>query len=324
MAKSNGLNFNLPSVDDLFSTEEERAEARLEKVVNLSPTEISDFPNHPFKVRMDAAMQEMTESVKQYGVLVPALVRPKRSGGYEMVAGHRRKKAADLAGLEEIPCIVRQLTDDEATIIMVDSNLQREQILPSEKAFAYKMKLDAMKRQAGRPPKDNSRPVGADLIGIRSDELLAKDVPDSARQIQRYIRLTHLIPEILELVDNSVLKDQEMLQIALRPAVELSYLRKEEQADLFAIMDEMDCTPSHVQAIKMRQMSEAKTGDERLAKDALVSIMKEEKPNQVEQFKIPKNRIAKFFPAGTPAQKIEDTIVKALELYRKRQRSLER
>lgn len=324
MAKSNGLNFNLPSVDDLFSTEEERAEARLEKVVNLSPTEISDFPNHPFKVRMDAAMQEMTESVKQYGVLVPALVRPKRSGGYEMVAGHRRKKAADLAGLAEIPCIVRQLTDDEATIIMVDSNLQREQILPSEKAFAYKMKLDAMKRQAGRPPKDNSRPVGADLIGIRSDELLAKDVPDSARQIQRYIRLTHLIPEILELVDNSILKDQEMLQIAMRPAVELSYLRKEEQADLFAIMDEMDCTPSHAQAIKMRQMSEAKTGDERLAKDALVAIMKEEKPNQVEQFKIPKNRIAKFFPAGTPAQKIEDTIVKALELYRKRQRSLER
>lgn len=324
MAKSNALNFNLPSVDDLFSTEEERAEARLEKVVNLSPTEISDFPNHPFKVRMDAAMQEMTESVKQYGVLVPALVRPKRSGGYEMVAGHRRKKAADLAGLAEIPCIVRQLTDDEATIIMVDSNLQREQILPSEKAFAYKMKLDAMKRQAGRPPKDNSRPVGADLIGIRSDELLAKDVPDSARQIQRYIRLTHLIPEILELVDNSILKDQEMLQIAMRPAVELSYLRKEEQADLFAIMDEMDCTPSHAQAIKMRQMSEAKTGGERLAKDALVSIMKEEKPNQKEQFKIPKEKISRFFAPGTPTQKIEDTIVKALELYRKRQRSLER
>ena len=324
MAKSSGLNFNLPSVDDLFSTEEERAEARLEKVVNLSPAEISDFPNHPFKVRMDEAMQEMTESVKQYGVLVPALVRPKRSGGYEMVAGHRRKKAADLAGLAEIPCIVRQLTDDEATIIMVDSNLQREQILPSEKAFAYKMKLDAMKRQAGRPPKDNSRPVGADLIGIRSDELLAKDVPDSARQIQRYISLTHLIPEILELVDNSVLKDQEMLQIAMRPAVELSYLRKEEQADLFAIMDEMDCTPSHAQAIKMRQMSEAKTGGERLAKDALVSIMKEEKPNQKEQFKIPKEKISRFFAPGTPTQKIEDTIVKALELYRKRQRSLER
>lgn len=324
MAKSNGLNFNLPSVDDLFSTEEERAEARLEKVVNLSPSEISDFPNHPFKVRMDAAMQEMTESVKQYGVLVPALVRPKPEGGYEMVAGHRRKTAADLAGLAEIPCIVRQLTDDEATIIMVDSNLQREQILPSEKAFAYKMKLDAMKRQAGRPRKDNSAPVGPNLIGTRSNLELAAESPDSKTQIQRYIRLTHLIPEILELADNSVLKDPDMLQIALRPAVELSYLRKEEQADLFAIMDEMDCTPSHAQAIKMRQMSEAKSGGERLAKDALVSIMKEEKPNQVEQFKIPKNRIAKFFPAGTPAQKIEDTIVKALELYRKRQRSLER
>mgnify|MGYP002528360414 FL=1 len=324
MAKSNGLNFNLPSVDDLFSTEEERAEARLEKVVNLSPSEISDFPNHPFKVRMDAAMQEMTESVKQYGVLVPALVRPKPEGGYEMVAGHRRKTAADLAGLAEIPCIVRQLTDDEATIIMVDSNLQREQILPSEKAFAYKMKLDAMKRQAGRPRKDNSAPVGPNLIGTRSNLELAAESPDSKTQIQRYIRLTHLIPEILELVDNSVLKDPDMLQIALRPAVELSYLRKEEQADLFAIMDEMDCTPSHAQAIKMRQMSEAKTGDERLSMDAMAVIMEEEKGNQKEQFKIPKEKISRFFAPGTPTQKIEDTIVKALELYRKRQRSLER
>ena len=324
MARNSALNFNLPSADDLFSTEEERAEARLEKVVNLSPAEISDFLNHPFKVRMDAAMQEMTESVKQYGVLVPTLVRPKSEGGYEMVAGHRRKQAADLAGLAEIPCIVRQLTDDEATIIMVDSNLQREQILPSEKAFAYKMKLDAMKRQAGRPRKDNSAPLGPNLIGTRSNLELAAESPDSKTQIQRYIRLTHLIPEILELVDNSVLKDPAMLQIAMRPAVELSYLRKEEQADLFAIMDEMDCTPSHAQAIKMRQMSEAKTGDERLAKDALVSIMKEEKPNQKEQFKIPKEKISRFFAPGTPTQKIEDTIVKALELYRKRQRSLER
>lgn len=323
MAKSNGLNFNLPSVDDLFSTEEERAEARLEKVVNLSPTEISDFPNHPFKVRMDAAMQEMTESVKQYGVLVPALVRPKPEGGYEMVAGHRRKKAADLAGLAKIPCIVRQLTDDEATIIMVDSNLQREQILPSEKAFAYKMKLDALKRQGQRTDLTSS-PLDNKLKGVTAAQQISRDSGDSQPQIYRYIRLTHLIPEILELVDNSVLKDQEMLQIAMRPAVELSYLRKEEQADLFAIMDEMDCTPSHAQAIKMRQMSEAKTGGERLAKDALVSIMKEEKPNQKEQFKIPKEKISRFFAPGTPTQKIEDTIVKALELYRKRQRSLER
>lgn len=319
MARNSALNFNLPSADDLFSTEEERAEARLEKVVNLSPAEISDFPNHPFKVRMDAAMQEMAESVKQYGVLVPTLVRPKRSGGYEMVAGHRRKKAADLAGLAEIPCIVRQLTDDEATIIMVDSNLQREQILPSEKAFAYKMKLDAMKRQGQRTDL-TSGPVGQKS----SRDELADTSPDSSRQIQRYIRLTHLIPEILELVDNSVLKDPDMLQIAMRPAVELSYLRKEEQADLFAIMDEMDCTPSHAQAIKMRRMSEAKTGAERLSKDAMVVIMEEEKGNQKEQFKIPKEKISRFFAPGTPTQKIEDTIVKALELYRKRQRSLER
>ena len=319
MARNSALNFNLPSADDLFSTEEERAEARLEKVVNLSPAEISDFPNHPFKVRMDAAMQEMAESVKQYGVLVPTLVRPKRSGGYEMVAGHRRKKAADLAGLAEIPCIVRQLTDDEATIIMVDSNLQREQILPSEKAFAYKMKLDAMKRQGQRTDL-TSGPVGQKS----SRDELADTSPDSSRQIQRYIRLTHLIPEILELVDNSILKDPDMLQIAMRPAVELSYLRKEEQADLFAIMDEMDCTPSHAQAIKMRRMSEAKTGAERLSKDAMAVIMEEEKGNQKEQFKIPKEKISRFFAPGTPTQKIEDTIVKALELYRKRQRSLER
>ncbi len=323
MAKSNALNFNLPSVDDLFSTEESRAEDRLERVVNLNPAEISDFPNHPFKVRMDAAMQEMAESVKQYGVLVPALVRPKRSGGYEMVAGHRRKKAADLAGLAEIPCIIRQLTDEEATIIMVDSNLQREQILPSEKAFAYKMKLDAMKRQGQRTDL-TCEPAAHKLKGAKSRDLLAEQVGESKDQIRRYIRLTNLIPEILELVDNSVLKDPEMLQIALRPAVELSYLRKEEQADLFFIMDEMDCTPSHAQAIKMRQMSEAKTGEERLSKDAMAVIMEEEKGNQKEQFKIPKERINKYFAPGTPAQKIEDTIIKALELYRKRQRSLER
>lgn len=221
MAKNNALNFNLPSADDLFSTEESRAEARLEKVINLNPSEISDFPNHPFKVRMDAAMQEMTESVKQYGVLVPALVRPKPDGGYEMVAGHRRKKAAELANLTEIPCIVRQLTDDEATIIMVDSNLQREQILPSEKAFAYKMKLDAMKRQGQRTDLTLS-PVATKLDTAAQ---LGRQSGESRDQVFRFIRLTNLIPEILELVDNSVLKDPETLQIALRPAVELSYLK---------------------------------------------------------------------------------------------------
>lgn len=323
MAKNSALNFNLPSVDELFTTEESRAEARLEKVVNLKPSEISDFPNHPFKVRMDAAMQEMTESIRKYGILVPALVRPK-GDGYEMVAGHRRKCAAELANMEEIPCIVRNLTDEEATIIMVDTNLQREQILPSEKAFAYQMKLEAMKRQAGRPPKDNSVPVAQNLRGRTSRAILGEQVGESQDQIRRYIRLTNLIPELLELVDNSVLKEKDTLQMALRPAVELSYLRKEEQADLFQVIEAADCTPSHAQAIKMRRMSEAKQDGERLAKDALISIMEEEKPNQKEQFKIPKERISKYFAPGTPAKSMEDTIIKALEMYRKRQRSLER
>ena len=318
MAKNNVA--DLLSVGSLFTTQAERDEAQRETVRDIPLEEISDFPNHPFKVRMDESMMEMVDSVKQYGVLVPALVRPKPDGGYEMIAGHRRRKASELAEKQTLSCIVRDMTDDEATIIMVDSNLQREQILPSEKAFAYKMKLDAMKRQAGRPSKDNLRPVGADLIGTRSDELLAENSPDSARQIQRYIRLTHLTPEILDLVDNSVLKEKDILQIALRPAVELSYLTEKEQQDLFEIMESEDCTPSHAQAIKMRQFSQ----EGRLDANVLLSIMQEEKPNQVEQFKMPKERISKFFSPGTPAKKMEDTIVKALELYRKRQRDMER
>ena len=268
-------------------------------------------------------MQDTVDSVREYGVLVPAIARPDPSGGYELIAGHRRHHASELAGKETMPVIVRDLDDDAATIIMVDSNLQREQILPSEKAFAYKMKLDAMKRQGQRTDL-TCEPVAHKLKGMKSRDVLAEQVGESKDQIRRYIRLTHLIPEILELADNSVLKDPDMLQIALRPAVELSYLRKEEQADLFAIMDEMDCTPSHAQAIKMRRMSEAKTGDERLSMDAMAVIMEEEKGNQKEQFKIPKEKISRFFAPGTPTQKIEDTIVKALELYRKRQRSLER
>ena len=295
-----------------------------ENVQSIPINEIQPFRNHPFTVADNEDMAKIVESIGKVGTITPLLARPLPDGGYELISGHRRLEACRKLGLENITVIVREMTDDEAVIAMVDANLQREHILPSEKAFAYKMKLDAMKRQAGRPPKENGATVLPHFSGKKSREILAEQSGESHEQIRKYIRLTHLIPEILELVDNSVLKDQEMLQIAMRPAVELSYLRKEEQADLFAIMDEMDCTPSHAQAIKMRQMSEAKTGDERLAKDALVAIMKEEKPNQVEQFKIPKNRIAKFFPAGTPAQKIEDTIVKALELYRKRQRSLER
>ena len=313
----------LTSVDELFTTQEIREDAKLERVVNLSPAEISDFPNHPFKVRMDEEMLQMAESVKQHGVLVPVLVRPKENGGYEMVSGHRRKCAAELAEMSEIPCIVRNLTDDEAVIVMVDSNLQRETILPSEKAFAYKMKLEAMKRQGYRTDL-TSAPLGSKLIGTRSNLELAAESPDGKTQIQRYIRLTSLIPDLLDLVDNTVLKEKDKLQMALRPAVELSYLKKSEQEDLFHIITESDCTPSHAQAIKMRKMSEAKERDERLDKDVFLSIMEEEKPNQVEQFKIPKERISKYFAPGTPAQKIEDTIVKALELYRKRQRSMER
>lgn len=293
--------------DDLFSTDESRAEAQLEKVVTLNPADISDFPNHPFKVKQDEAMAEMVDSVRQYGVLVPALVRPKADGGYEMVAGHRRKCAAMLAGITEMPCIIRNLTDDEATIIMVDSNLQRETILPSEKAFAYKMKLEAMKRQGQRSDL-TSAPLEPKLKGSRSNEKLAASSPDSRSQIQRYIRLTELIPPVLDMVDSS--------KIAFRPAVELSYLSKEQQQSLYDTMECEDCTPSLAQAIKMKEFSR----DGKLTEEVILSIMQEEKPNQREQFKMSKERISKYFAPGTPAQKIEDTIIKALELYRRRER----
>lgn len=298
----------LTSVDSIFTTQEERDNAQRSYVTDLSAAEISDFPNHPFKVRMDQSMVELADSVKQYGVLVPSLVRPMPDGSYQMVSGHRRKRAAELAGLPTVPCIIRELTDDEAIIVMVDSNLQREQILPSEKAFAYKMKLEAMKRQAGRPSKENLRPLDTNLIGTRSDEQLAKDSPDSARQIQRYIRLTELIPPVLDMVDSG--------KIAFRPAVELSYLSKEQQQSLYDTMECEDCTPSLAQAIKMKEFSR----DGKLTAEVILSIMQEEKPNQREQFKIPKERISKYFAPGTPAQKIEDTIIKALELYRRRER----
>lgn len=301
----------LTSVDDLFTTQAERDEAKRETVKSIPIAEISDFPNHPFKVRMDEAMMEMAESVKQYGVLVPAMVRPKPEGGYEMVAGHRRKLAAELAKQTEIPCLVRDLTDDEAVIIMVDSNLQRDKILPSEKAFAYKMKLEAMKRQQGERTDLTSVPLGQ-KSGITSRELLAGNSPDSNTQIQRYIRLTYLIPPLLDMVDEG--------KIAMRPAVELSYLPENEQTSLHETMGMEDCTPSHAQAIKMRKFSE----EGKLNEDVILSIMQEEKPNQKEQVRIPRDRISKYFSPGTPAKTIEDTIIKALELYRKRQRDRER
>ena len=309
----------LTSVDSMFTTQEERDNAQRSYVTDLPTTEISDFPNHPFKVRMDESMTEMVESVKERGVLSPVLVRPMPDGSYQMVSGHRRRMAAELAELPTVPCIVRELTDDEAVIIMVDSNLQREQVLPSEKAFAYKMKLDAMKRQGQRTDLTCATPLHK-LSGKKSRELLAEQSGESHEQIRKYIRLTNLIPEILDMVDNSVLKEKDKLQMALRPAVELSYLTEDEQKDLLETMAVEDCTPSHAQAIKMRDFSEKG----KLNADVILSIMQEEKPNQVEQFKMPKSRIAKFFPAGTPAQKIEDTIVKALEMYRKRERARER
>ena len=308
----------LTSVDSMFTTQEERDNAQRSYVIDLPAAEISDFPDHPFKVRMDEEMEQMVESVRERGVLSPVLVRPMPDGSYQMVSGHRRKFASELAELPTVPCIVRELTDDEAIIIMVDSNLQRERVLPSEKAFAYKMKLDAMKRQGQRRDLTSS-PVGTKL-GTRSNQELAEQSPDSKTQIHRYICLTNLVPELLDMVDNSVLKEKGTLQMALRPAVELSYLPENEQNALLEVMESEDCTPSHAQAIKIRDFSEKG----KLNPDVILSIMQEEKPNQVEQFKMPRNRIDKFFPAGTPAQKIEDTIVKALEMYRRRERAMER
>ena len=298
-------------LDDLFSTDESRAESQFEKVVTLNPAEISDFPNHPFKVKMDDKMLETIDSVRDHGVLVPALVREKPTGGYEMISGHRRKMASELAGFENMPCIVRHLSDDEAVIVMVDSNLQREEILPSEKAFAYKMKLEAMSRQ-GKRLDITCAPEEHKLKGVKSRDILAEQSGESRETIRRYIRLTELIPEILEMVDDK--------KISMRPAVELSYLPKEEQEILYDTMESEACTPSHAQVIKIRKFS----AEGRLNEDVLLSIMSEEKPNQVEQWKIPKNRLEKYFPSGTTQQKMEETIIKALELYRKREKSRER
>ena len=311
MAKSNASEM-LTSLDSLFTTQEQRDEAKRDSVQDIPISQISDFPEHPFKVKQDEAMLEMAESVRQYGVLVPGLVRQLDDGSYQMVSGHRRKMASELAGRDTIPCIVRDLTDDEAVIIMVDSNLQRERVLPSEKAFAYKMKLDAMRRQAGRPSKENGVPLGHHFQQGKSREILADNSPDSNTQIQRYIRLTNLIPEILDMVDDG--------RIAFRPAVELSYLTEQEQSALYDTMGREDCTPSLAQAIKMKAFSRGG----KLTDAVILSIMAEEKPNQKEQFRIPKERISKYFKPGTPARTMEDTIIKALDYYRKRQREMER
>jgi len=310
------LNLNLPPADSLFSTQEERDDAKLERIINIPLHEISDFPNHPFKVRMDADMITTADSVKQHGVLVPALVRLKDGGSYEMVAGHRRKMASELAGRDTMPCIFRNLTDEEATIVMVDSNIQRERILPSEKAFAYKMKLEAMNRQGQRTDL-TSTPLAGKLKGKETAEIIGEASGDSKDQVRRYIRLTNLIPQLLDMVDNAVLPEKDIPKIAMRPAVELSYLSPEQQQTVLEAIESEECTPSHVQAMKMRKFSEAG----QLNEGVILSIMQEEKPNQVEQFKIPREKISRFFPAGTSAQKMEDTIVKALEQLRQREKN---
>ncbi len=309
--EKNSVSSLLTPLDNLFTTEQEREEAKRETVIDIPLTEIDDFPHHPFKVRVDENMVEMMDSVREHGVLIPAVVRPKADGKYEMVSGHRRKRASEMVGKEKISCIVRDLTDDEAIIIMVDSNLQRKKILPSEKAFAYKMKLDAMKRQAGRP-KENGVPVGHHSKEPKSRELLAEKSPDSNTQIQRYIRLTNLVPTILDMVDDG--------KIAMRPAVEISYLTEDQQYSLCDTMELEDCTPSHAQTIKMRKFAE----EGKLTGEVIQSILQEEKSNQKEQFRIPQERISKYFPPGTSKEKMQDTIVQALEYYRKRQRSMER
>ena len=292
--------FTLPTLDDLFSTQEIRDEAKLAKIRDIPIDLIDDFPNHPYKVRDDEDMMQLVESIKERGVITPATVRQKEDGRYELISGHRRKRASELAGLEMLRCEVVELDRDEATILMVESNLQRSVILPSEKAFAYKMRLDAMKRKAGRPSKENVSPVGTNL---RTDEIIAQETGDSRNQIHRYIRLTNLVPELLEIVDDGRMK--------LRPAVELSYLNEDCQRDLVEEIDLNDCTPSHAQTIRMRKMFE----EGKLTPEAIQAIMSEQKPNQQERIVLSGDRVRKFIPKSIPLNKTEEYVCKALEHY---------
>ena len=301
MAKSREINMNLPSADDLFTTQEERDQKNQEYVKNISIYEITDFPNHPFKVKMDDKMLETIESVRDHGVLVPALVREKPTGGYEMISGHRRKMASELAGKETMPCIVRNLSDDQAVIVMVDSNLQREEILPSEKAFAYKMKLEVMKRQGQRTDL-TSTPV---VSKSRSNEELAEQIGESREQVRRYIRLTELIPELLDMVDEN--------KIAFRPAVELSYLTETEQHNLLNSISYNDATPSLPQAIRLKEFSKAG----KLSAEVIEAILGEEKPNQKEKISFKAERLRPYIPSTVPLEKTEDYIIKALEYYQR-------
>ena len=307
--KSSAKKVNLTSVDDLFSTEESRADAGREKVMEIALTELFPFKDHPFKVKDDEAMAETAESIKEYGVLVPAIARPRDEGGYDLVAGHRRHRASELAGLETMPVLVRNLDDDAATIIMVDSNLQRENILPSERAFAYKLKLDAIKRQGERSDL-TSRQVGEKLWSV---EELAKNAPDSQRQIHRYIRLTELIPELLDMVDDK--------KIAFNPAVELSYLKPEEQTNLLESMDMEQATPSLSQAQRLKKFS----AEGKCTLEAMCAIMSEEKKGELDKVTLTSDKLRKYFPKSYTPQKMEETILKLLETWhKKRTQSQER
>ena len=303
MARSRETKIELTAYDDLFQTDESREEAKLSKIRDIPISEIDEFPDHPFKVLMDEDMEQLVESIKRNGVMTPATVRLKEDGRYELISGHRRKKACELAGLETLKCEVKELTRDEAIIVMVESNLQRSVILPSEKAFAYKMRLEAMNRQAGRPSKDNLTPMVSDLDTIRTNEKLGKEVGESREQIRRYIRLTELVPEILQMVDER--------QIAFRPAVEISYLTEEQQYTLLEAMEYNDATPSLAQAIKMKKYNQ----DGKLTSEVIQSIMEEEKPNQKEKSAFRDERITKLIPKTVPRGQETDFVVKALEFY---------
>ena len=295
--------FTLPTLDDLFSTQELRDDAKLSKIRDIPLELIDDFPDHPFKVRDDEDMIQLVESVKERGVITPATVRQKEDGRYELISGHRRKRACELAGFENLRCEVVDLDRDAATVLMVESNYQRSQILPSEKAFAYKMRLEAMKRQAGRPSKDNSVPVAQNYEGKTSRELLGEQVGESQDQVRRYIRLTNLVPELLELVDEGKIK--------MRPAVELSYLDEDSQR---AVVDEIDlnqCTPSHDQTIRMRKFFT----DGKLTPEVVSAIMGEEKPNQREKIVLRGDKVRSLIPKNIPVSQTEDYVVKALEHY---------
>ena len=297
--------FTLTKLDDLFSTHEQRDEEKLSKIRDIPLTEIDDFPDHPFKVRDDEDMAQLIESIKERGVITPATVRQKEDGRYELISGHRRKRACELAGFDTLRCEVVELNRDEATILMVESNYQRSQILPSEKAYAYKMRLEAMKRQAGRPSKDNLVPVGQNF----SREELATQSGESQTQIQRYIRLTNLVPELLDYVDEG--------RIKMRPAVELSFLDEDSQRDVVDEIDLNDATPSHDQTIRMRKFFE----EGKLTTEAIQAIMSEEKPNQREKIVLRGDRVRQLIPKNSPIRQTEDFVCKALEHYNKFLRS---